>query len=101
MEVLSDNKENIPPFSIKSTNQSAAMVLTSLNKKRRIRKPLEDITHLLYPSIRCCNSVLDCDLLSSRPDFVSTVNPRKRRTGDDGFSSLQRTRWGSLRKDFR
>ncbi|KAJ4981135.1 hypothetical protein NE237_031972 [Protea cynaroides] len=101
MEVLSDNKENIPPFPTKSTNQSAAMVLTSLNKKRRIREPLEDITHLFYPSVRRCKPVLDRDLLFSRPDFVSIANARKRRTGEDGFNSLQRTRWGSLRKDFR
>nr|DAD24772.1 TPA_asm: hypothetical protein HUJ06_026236 [Nelumbo nucifera] len=87
-----NNKGNIPLFS--------ANLISSIHavKKRRIRRPLEDITHLIYPSARC-SSVADGDVLL-QPSLIWMGKPRKRKTSY-GLDSMRAVRWRSLRKDFR
>lgn len=76
-----NNKENIPPFSTKRTNPVPANALSSKKtNKRRLRKPLADITNLFYDSVQP-SSVPESVylLLSSSASSVSVSNPRKRR----------------------
>ncbi|KAM3745359.1 hypothetical protein ACB098_06G120800 [Castanea mollissima] len=76
-----NNKENIPPFSTKRANPVPANALSSKKtNKRRLRKPLADITNLLYDSVQP-SSVPESVylLLSSSASSVSLSNPRKRR----------------------
>ena len=76
-----NNKENIPSFSTKRTSPVPANALSSKKtNKRRLRKPLADITNLFYDSVQP-SSVPESVylLLSSSASSVSVSNPRKRR----------------------
>ncbi|KAL4290671.1 hypothetical protein GQ457_14G022350 [Hibiscus cannabinus] len=46
-----DNKENIPPFSSKNSAYLLTKPSSSNNPKRRLRKPLQDITDLIFPQV--------------------------------------------------
>nr|DAD21146.1 TPA_asm: hypothetical protein HUJ06_022609 [Nelumbo nucifera] len=95
------NKENIPPFSTKHISPVYAVTpSSSIHKKKRVRRPLQDITHLFPPAVRC-GSVVDVDTdLLLLPNLLSTSNSRKRKASD-GLASMRAVRWTSLRKDFR
>ncbi|KAK9265631.1 hypothetical protein L1049_021515 [Liquidambar formosana] len=74
-----DNKENIPPFSLRQATAVQTISTASTRNKRGERKPLEDITNLFYPSIDSCSvpngrpSTLSCHYM------VCEVKRRKRR----------------------
>ncbi|KAK8510121.1 hypothetical protein V6N13_103722 [Hibiscus sabdariffa] len=46
-----DKKENIPPFSSKTSAYLLTKPSSSNNPKRRLRKPLQDITNLILPQV--------------------------------------------------
>ncbi|OMO65307.1 hypothetical protein COLO4_31346 [Corchorus olitorius] len=106
MAVLSlcenDNKENIPPFSSKQP----ASVLTkpsSSIKKRRLRKPLEDITNLILPEIKLNLSLAQANttiVVSSQP-LVSQSKCLKRRAEDGLESVCKRTHLAYRSVNFR
>ncbi|KAG6778829.1 hypothetical protein POTOM_015177 [Populus tomentosa] len=85
-----DNKENVPPFFPK---QDALLVAKSksplpTSNKRRVRRPLEDITNLLNQEI-FLRSVLDdrIRILQSLPS-ASRLKCGKRRAEDDDLRIL-------------
>ncbi|KAL4387634.1 hypothetical protein GQ457_09G002900 [Hibiscus cannabinus] len=55
----SDNKENIPPFSSDKPTLVLTKPSSSHKPKRRLRKPLQDITNLLLP--RICSAPVQSD----------------------------------------
>ncbi|KAK9092839.1 hypothetical protein Syun_027750 [Stephania yunnanensis] len=97
----SDNKENIPPLLPAKPDPSSAAI-----KMNSLRKPLQDITHLFYPSVQG-NSVLKFShllllfLLSFYNLRRQPINLRKRRANNHDLELAQKTRWMCLRKNFR
>jgi hypothetical protein len=92
------NKENIPPFSTKKQNDPVSANAPSSKKtnKRRLRKPLADITNLFHDSVQPCSGQETVFLLLS----PAASNPRKRKaTKNIGSTQLASSK--SLRMGFR
>lgn len=93
---LTDNKENIPPspFFLETNDRDLVSCLCFKfvsKKKRKLRKPLRDITHLFKNQIALFQN-LDVVQVSA-----STVNFRKRKAGDSRHGIVSK----SLRMNFR
>ncbi|CAK9142879.1 unnamed protein product [Ilex paraguariensis] len=99
----SRNKENIPPFSAEQDTTVSAIPIFPTKNKRRLRKPLEDITNFFYPTPIYSSPIPDNPFpLASCSCLVCKANRRKRRAEFDLYSPmLKNTRSVSLRKGFR
>ncbi|KAK8524518.1 hypothetical protein V6N13_015536 [Hibiscus sabdariffa] len=91
----SDNKENIPP----SSSNNPTLVLTkssSSNKpKRRLRKPLQDITNLVLPQI--CSVPVQSDTTVPVPQPIC----RKRRAENEHGPICKKTSLVYKSRNFR
>ncbi|GMI93473.1 hypothetical protein HRI_003016600 [Hibiscus trionum] len=87
MAVLSlcenDNKENIPHFSSNKPTFVLTKPSSSKNPKRRLRKPLQDITNLILPQICSTPVRSDTTVPVSSQTLVSQPNSRKRRAENE------------------
>ncbi|KAK1401087.1 hypothetical protein POM88_000692 [Heracleum sosnowskyi] len=103
---LNDNKENIPPstlfLSIQCNNVPDLVSCSSFKsvskKKRKLRKPLRDITHLFNNQISA--PIAHFQNLDATPVVqisASAVNFRKRKADDSRHDTVSK----SLRMNFR
>lgn len=97
---LNDNKENIPPstFFLETKNQdlvSCSSFKFVSKKKRKLRKPLRDITLLFKNQISA--PIAHFQNLDAAQLSASTVNFRKRKSADSRFETVSK----SLRMNFR
>ncbi|KAK1401095.1 hypothetical protein POM88_000700 [Heracleum sosnowskyi] len=103
---LNDNKENIPPstlfLSIQCNNVPDLVSCSSFKsvskKKRKLRKPLRDITHLFNNQIS--GPIAHFQNLDATPVVqisASAVNIRKRKADDSRHETVSK----SLRMNFR
>ncbi|XAR66546.1 hypothetical protein NMG60_11012822 [Bertholletia excelsa] len=98
----SNNKENIPSQLPSLASKVGAMSPIPV-KRRRTRKPLEDITSLFYPSFDHSGPVRQTSgLCVSCSGFGCNAKQQKRWAGKDlDLSVLKNRTFGCPRKDFR
>lgn len=100
---LNENKENIPPLALFLATQSStnpdfvfcSSVKFMLKKKRKLRKPLRDITHLFNNQVLA--PITHFQNLPAEQISASAFNLRKRKAND----SIQKTVSKSLRMNYR
>ncbi|XP_017605966.2 uncharacterized protein LOC108452676 [Gossypium arboreum] len=88
-----DNKENISPFSSKTPLSLLPKSSSSIIKKPRPRKPLQDITNLLLPQISSSLPPPNAANLVSPQALVYQPQWRKRRAGDGHQSNCMKSRF--------
>lgn len=103
---MEDNKENIPPSSVKEADpvlQESEFSCSDVKLKRRFRRPLRDITNLFFfdkPTQLMGSAESSGFGLKSLPSSSSSsALCRKRKTTEDDFDLKQKSK--ILRKDFR
>ncbi|KAG5545159.1 hypothetical protein RHGRI_017586 [Rhododendron griersonianum] len=96
-----NNKENIPPFAQNQIHSAPPVVQTcsAKNAKRRLRRPLRDITHLFNSQIQS-NLAQDTGFQLPSPVPAPALNFRKRKAIDD-IDSMHQMNSKSLRMNFR
>ncbi|KAB2081914.1 hypothetical protein ES319_A05G164200v1 [Gossypium barbadense] len=88
-----DNKETISPFSSKTPLSLLPKSSSSIIKKPRPRKPLQDITNLLLPQISSSLPPPNAANLVSPQALVYQPQWRKRRAGDGHQSNCMKSRF--------
>ncbi|KAF7141955.1 hypothetical protein RHSIM_Rhsim06G0133600 [Rhododendron simsii] len=96
-----NNKENIPPFAQNQIHPAPPVVQTcsAKNAKRRLRRPLRDITHLFDSQIQS-DSARETGFQLPSPVSAPALNFRKRKAIDD-IDSMHQMNSKSLRMNFR
>lgn len=84
-----DNMENIPPFSSENPKYVLTKSSSPTNKKRMVRKPLEDITNLILPQIYSTLTQSNTTIVVSSQALVYQSRCRKRRA-EDGLESISK-----------
>ncbi|KAL9342466.1 hypothetical protein Peur_065791 [Populus x canadensis] len=81
----SSSKENIPPLSVNQATPFLANVPpTKKTFKRRVRRPLDDITHLFKNSAVSSLGEGNCSIATLAPSVsVCVSNSRKRKTFEE------------------
>ncbi|KAE8723011.1 hypothetical protein F3Y22_tig00013285pilonHSYRG00196 [Hibiscus syriacus] len=78
-----DNKENAPPFSSKQPTFVVSKPSSPKKQKRRLRIPLQDITHLILPQIGSTPAQSNTTNTVSSQALVSQPKCRKRRAENE------------------
>ncbi|GAB4831373.1 hypothetical protein Ancab_005386 [Ancistrocladus abbreviatus] len=96
-------KENTKPFprSLKKLTNGLQAKSASFKSNRRVRKPLQDITNLLYPHSPSTPAPLAANLLASRRCFNDRAARKNNTYHPNLESELKKSESTSLRMNFR